>query len=118
MKAIAAVLVSSVVLAGSAWAADTHSFAGPSKAQFNALKAQVAALKKKNDTLTLATVALINFDKQCLDRWKGVKDYGGYSSVFTDGTTGTSSALDLAATGDTPDFYMPFASSDCTNKIP
>lgn len=117
MKVIAAVLVSTAVLAGGAWAADTQATAGPTTAQFNALKAEVTALKKANNTLTLATAALINFDKECLNTWKGVKEYGGYSVVFTDNSTGTTTALDLSATTDTPDFYMPFASSDCSNKL-
>lgn len=118
MKVIAAVLVSSVVLAGGAWAADAHTFAGPTTAQFNALKAQVTALQKKNNTLTLATAALIDFDKQCLDSWKGVKQYAGYSVVFTDNSTGTTTALDFSSAGDTPNGYLALAASDCTNKIP
>jgi len=118
MKVIAAVLVSSIVLAGGAWAADTRTSAGPTMPQFNALTAQVAALQKKNDTLTLATALMITFDKQCLDAWKGVKDYGGYSATFSDNSTGTSTALDWTATSDTSDGYLPLAKSDCTNKIP
>ena len=87
-------------------------------AQFKALKTQVAALQKTNNTLTAATAALIIFDKRCLDSWKGVKDYNGYSVVFTDNTTGTTTALDWAASGNTPDGYFPLATSDCTNTIP
>ena len=117
MKVIAAVFVTSIVLAGGAWAAGTHSFAGPTTAQFNALKAQLAALQKKNTTLTRATAAVIIFDKQCLDSWKGVKDYGGFSAVFTDKSTGTTTALDWVSNGDTPDDYLPVATSDCTNRL-
>jgi outer membrane murein-binding lipoprotein Lpp len=125
MKVIAAVFVSSIVLAGGAWAANTQTTAGPTMAQFKALKAQVAALQTKDKALTAATAtALIvakqleTFDSQCLNGWKSVKEYGGFNVTFQDNTTGTGTGLDWTAQGDTGDGFLPLATSDCTNKAP
>jgi hypothetical protein len=117
VKTVAAVLVSSIVLAGGAWAADTHTSGGPTTAQFNALKKQVAALQKQNNTILAATAALVIFDKKCVDSWKAVTDYNGYGYTFSDSTTGQTTALDLAQSGETPIGYVPVAGSDCTNAL-
>ena len=118
MKIVAAVLVSSIVMAGGAWAADTHISAGPTVAQFYALKTQVTVLQSKYNTLTQAIGALIIFDKQCLNNWKAVKEYSGYNTVFSDNSTGTTTALDWPVTGDTPDGFLALAKSDCSNQVP
>src|SRR5438093_12828043 len=72
--------------------------AGPSRAEFNALKKQVATLKKDD----VATQTVLN---NCFTTAIPVIQYDGYESRATDGTTFIPTALDVAAVGDTPTTY-------------
>ncbi len=84
--------------------------AGPSRAEFNALKKQVATLKKDD----VATQAVLN---NCFTTAIPVIRYDGYESRATDGTTFITTALDIAEVGDTPTTYLLDVGQACASVI-
>ncbi len=84
--------------------------AGPSRAEFNALKKQVAALKK--DDVTVQGVL-----NNCFTNAIPVIRYDGYESRATDGSTFITTALDVAETGDTPTTYLLDVGQSCASVI-
>jgi hypothetical protein len=80
--------------------------AGPSRAEFNALKKQVAALKLKEATV-----------EACFNGAAPVIRYDGYESRATDGSTFITTALDIAETGDTPQMYLLDVGQTCASAI-
>jgi hypothetical protein len=84
--------------------------AGPSRAEFNALKKQVAVLKK-DDTAVQAILSA------CFTSAVPVLRYGGYESRADDGSTFVTTALDVAETGDTPTVYLLDVGQACANVI-
>jgi hypothetical protein len=80
--------------------------AGPSRAEFNALKKQVATLKK--DEAAIAG---------CFTAAMPVIQYDGYESRATDGTTFITTALDIAEAGDPPKMYLLDVGADCAKAI-
>jgi hypothetical protein len=84
--------------------------AGPTRAEFNALKKQVATLKKDD----VATRAVLS---NCFTAAIPVIQYGGYESRADDGTTFTTTALDLADVGDTPTTYLLDVGQACASGI-
>jgi hypothetical protein len=84
--------------------------AGPSRAEFNALKKQVAALKK-DDTAVQAVLG------SCLTSGVPVLQYVGYEIRADDGTTFVDTALDVAAPGDTPTMYLLDVGQACAQVI-
>src|SRR5262249_55369197 len=104
---VAAAALGAVLYATSAPAGQQ---ASPTLAQFNALKAKVAKLQKNAEAVTVVVGG-------CLTRAVPVAQYDGYAVTFSDGTTGQSSALDVAATGDTPDAYMLDVGQTCAQAL-
>jgi len=84
--------------------------AGPSRAEFNALKKQVATLKKDD----VATQTVLN---NCFTTAIPVIRYDGYESRATDGTTFITTALDIAEVGDTPTTYLLDVGQACASVI-
>jgi hypothetical protein len=84
--------------------------AGPSRAEFNALKKQVATLKKDD----VATQTVLN---NCFTTAIPVIQYDGYESRATDGTTFITTALDVAEVGDTPTTYLLDVGQACAGVI-
>jgi len=84
--------------------------AGPSRAEFNALKKQVATLKK-DDTAIQAVLGA------CFTSGIPVLQYVGYEVRADDGTTFVDTALDIAAQGDTPTMYLLDVGQTCAQVI-
>ncbi len=84
--------------------------AGPSRAEFNVLKKQVAVLKK--DDATIQGVL-----KACFTSAVPVIQYDGYESRAPDGTTFVTTALDVAEQGDTPTVYLLDVGQACASVI-
>ena len=84
--------------------------AGPSRAEFTALKKQVATLKKDD----LAIQAVLN---GCFTGAVPVAQYGDYETRAADGSTSVSTGLDVAATGDTPQVYLLDVGQACASVI-
>lgn len=85
--------------------------AGPSRAEFNALKKQVATLKK-DDTAIQAVLGA------CFTTGIPVVQYDGYESRAQDGTTTfITTALDVAEQGDTPTMYLLDVGQACAQAI-
>jgi len=83
---------------------------GPSRAEFNALKKQVATLKKDD----LAIQAVLN---GCFNGAVPVAQYGDYETRAADGSTSVSTGLDVVATGDTPQVYLLDVGQACASVI-
>ena len=73
--------------------------AGPSRAEFNALKKQVAILKK--DDLTIQAVLNV-----CFTAAVPASNFDGYEYRAADGSTVIAAALHVAQTGETPSVYL------------
>ena len=84
--------------------------AGPSRAEFNALKKQVAVLKKDDAT----TQGVLN---NCFTTAIPVIQYDGYESRAADGTTFVTTALDVAEAGDTPTTYLLDVGQACASVV-
>jgi hypothetical protein len=84
--------------------------AGPSRAEFNALKKQVSTLKK-DDTAIQAVLG------SCLSSGVPALQYSGYEIRADDGTTFVDTALDVAAPGDTPTMYLLDVGQACAQVI-
>jgi hypothetical protein len=84
--------------------------AGPSRAEFNALKKQVAVLKKDDSTIQAVL-------STCFTSGVPVLRYGGYESRADDGTTFITTALDVAEPGDTPTMYLLDVGQACASVI-
>jgi hypothetical protein len=84
--------------------------AGPSRAEFNTLKKQVAVLKKDDATVQ----AVLN---SCFNRAVPSASFDGYEYRATDGTTVITSAMDVAATGDTPSMYLLDVGQACASVL-
>ena len=84
--------------------------AGPTRAEFNALKKQVATLKKDD----VATQAVLT---NCFTTAIPVIRYDGYESRADDGTTFITTALDVAEVGDTPTTYLLDVGQACASGI-
>jgi hypothetical protein len=84
--------------------------AGPSRAEFNALKKQVATLKK-DDTAIQAVLGT------CFTSGIPIIQYDGYESRAQDGTTFITTALDVAEQGDTPTMYLLDVGQACAQVI-
>ena len=84
--------------------------AGPSRAEFTALKKQVATLKKDD----LAIQAVLN---GCFTGAVPVAQYADYETRAADGSTSVSTGLDVVATGDTPQVYLLDVGQACASVI-
>jgi hypothetical protein len=84
--------------------------AGPTRAEFNTLKKQVATLKKDD----VATQQVLN---NCFTTAVPVIRYDGYESRATDGSTFITTALDVAEVGDTPTTYLLDVGQACASVI-
>ena len=84
--------------------------AGPSRAEFNALKKQVATLKKDD----LAIQAVLN---GCFSGAVPVAQYSDYETRAADGSTLVSTGLDVVATGDTPQVYLLDVGQACASVL-
>ena len=84
--------------------------AGPTRAEFNALKKQVAVLKKDDAAFqgVLAT---------CFTGAIPAVSYDGYESRAADGSTVIVSALDIVDPGDTPTMYLLDVGQACASVI-
>ena len=84
--------------------------AGPSRAEFNALKKQVATLKKDDNAIQAVLGA-------CFTSGIPIIQYNGYESRATDGTTFITTGLDVAQQGDTPTMYLLDVGQACAQVI-
>jgi hypothetical protein len=84
--------------------------AGPSRAEFNALKKQVATLKK--DDVLVKTVL-----NTCFQAAVPAASFPGYEYRAADGSTVIATALDIAQTGETPSVYLLDVGQACASVI-
>jgi hypothetical protein len=84
--------------------------AGPTRAEFNALKKQVATLKK-DDVAIQAVLA------GCLTRAAPIAEYGGYQAKAGDGAVIETSALDIVDEGDPPQLYLLDVGPACASVL-
>jgi hypothetical protein len=84
--------------------------AGPSRAEFNALKKQVATLKK--DDVLVKTVL-----NTCFQAAVPAASFPGYEYRAADGTTVIATALDIAQTGETPSVYLLDVGQACASVL-
>ena len=84
--------------------------AGPSRAEFNALKKQVAVLKKDDATVQ----GVLN---NCFTTAIPSASYDGYEYRLSDGSTVITSAMDISAAGDTPTMYLLDVGPACASVI-
>ena len=84
--------------------------AGPTRAEFNALKKQVAVLKK-DDTAFQGVLAT------CFTGAVPAASYDGYEYRAADGSTIVVSALDIVDPGDTPTMYLLDVGQACASVI-
>jgi hypothetical protein len=84
--------------------------AGPTRAEFNALKKQVAVLKKDDAAFqgVLAT---------CFTGAVPAASYDGYEYRAVDGSTIVVSALDIVDPGDTPTMYLLDVGQACASVV-
>ena len=83
--------------------------------QFAALSKRVVALEKSNKVV-------LGYVGACFNRRAPVSDYGpsdteGYLYGLPDKTIITTSALDITNSGDTPNFYVPAPTADCSLNL-
>ena len=84
--------------------------AGPSRAEFNALKKQVTTLKRDD----LAIQAVLN---GCFTSAVPAASFDGYEYRAADGSTVIATALDIAQTGETPSVYLLDVGQACASVI-
>ena len=84
--------------------------AGPSRAEFNALKKQVATLKKHD-------AAVQAFLAACFTSAVPTRQYSDYESKAADGSTRLVTALDVARVGDAPQYYFLDVGQPCASAI-
>jgi hypothetical protein len=84
--------------------------AGPSRAEFNALKKQVAVLKKDDAAVQGVLGA-------CFTGAVPAARYDGYESRAPDGTTLISTAIDVSEVGETPTMYLLDVGEACAQVI-
>ena len=84
--------------------------AGPSRAEFNALKKQVATLKK--DDLAIQTVLNV-----CFTAAVPASNFNGYEYRAADGSTVIAAALHVAQTGETPSVYLLDVGQACASVL-
>jgi hypothetical protein len=83
---------------------------------------QFAALTKRVTALEKANKVVLAYVGQCFNKWAPVTDYGpggeeGYLYGLPDKTIITTSALDITNTGETPNFYVPAPTGDCSLNL-
>lgn len=83
---------------------------GPTRAEFNALKKQVAVLKK-DDTAVLGVLAT------CFTGAVPTASYEGYEYRAADGSTTVVSAIDIVDPGDTPTMYLLDVGQACASAV-
>jgi outer membrane murein-binding lipoprotein Lpp len=117
LKTIAAVLAVAAVTASSSYSAGQTA----SQGQVNHLSKQVAALSTRVSQLEKKSTAILEWIGACFNTWTPLTVYGdstqGYVYLGQDGQTFTTEALDLTNSGDTPNFYVPAATSDCSLSL-
>jgi hypothetical protein len=84
--------------------------AGPSRAEFNALKKQVATLKK-HDTAVQTLLGA------CFTSAVPTRQYSDYESRAADGSMKLVTALDVARVGDPPQNYFLDVGQSCASAI-
>jgi hypothetical protein len=84
--------------------------AGPSRAEFNALKKQVATLKK-DDVAVQAVLAT------CFAGAVPAARFSDYEARAADGSTFVTTGIDVADQGDTPTVYLLDVGQACASVI-
>lgn len=84
--------------------------AGPSRAEFNALKKQVAVLKKDDAAIQAVLGA-------CFNSAVPAARFADYEARAADGTTFITTGLDVADTGDAPTVYLLDVGLPCASVI-
>jgi hypothetical protein len=84
--------------------------AGPSRAEFNALKKQVAALKK--DDIAIQTVL-----GACFTAAVPTARFSDYEARGADGSTSVRTGLDVTDAGETPSVYLLDVGQACAQVI-
>lgn len=83
---------------------------GPSRAEFNALKKQVATLKK--DDVAVQTVL-----SACLTGAVPTARFSNYEARAADGTTFVTTGLDVVDAGETPSVYLLDVGEACATVL-
>ena len=84
--------------------------AGPTRAEFNALKKQVAVLKKDDQAVQAVLGACLNAAVPSVRHLR-------YEARAADGSTFITTGLDIADTGDAPQVYLLDVGQTCANAI-
>ena len=84
--------------------------AGPSRAEFNALKKQVAVLKK--DDAAIQTVLGV-----CFTGAVPAAQYNDYETRAADGTTLVATGIDVVGPGETPTMYLLDVGQACASVL-
>jgi hypothetical protein len=84
--------------------------AGPTRAEFNALKKQVATLKKDDQAVQAVLTT-------CLNGAVPAARFGGYEARADDGSTFITTGLDIAELGVTPSVYLLDVGATCAGVL-
>lgn len=113
MNARRLVLLALAAVAGAiiyATAAPASQQAGPSRAEFNTLKARVAKVEKSTNTVVTLLAG-------CLQKGVPVSRYNGYLAVDNANNQIQTTALDLEDSGQTPQAYFLDIGQTCASAI-
>jgi hypothetical protein len=84
--------------------------AGPTRAEFNTLKKQVAKLQKDDNAIQTVLAG-------CLTRAAPVAEYSGYQAKGADGSIIETTALDIVGRGDQPQVYLLDVGQACADVL-
>lgn len=104
MKTVLAVLLTALVTSSGAYAVER----AVTPRQFNALKAQVQTLQKRQNII-------LGYIGTCLSQWKPLTQFNNYLALDEQANQPfETSGLDLTGSGEQPSFFAPTAAQDCT----
>jgi hypothetical protein len=84
--------------------------AGPTRAEFNALKKQVTTLKKDDQAIQAVLTT-------CFNGAVPAARFGGYEARAEDGSTFITTGLDIAESTDTPSIFLLDVGATCAGVL-
>jgi hypothetical protein len=111
LAAVVSALVAAFSTPAASAPARSASAAPVTQSQLKALKTRLS--KDEKELGSVAVVLAHCFLVQAVP----VSQYDGYTVTYADGTTGTASALDVTAEGDTPGAYLVGTPQDCADQF-